>query len=60
MEISIDIDEELLCEFDQAAREGNITRGAAVRGAIVAWVSQARRDATIRELFDAESDSGSL
>jgi metal-responsive CopG/Arc/MetJ family transcriptional regulator len=54
MEITIDIDEELLCEFDGAARANNITRATAVRGAITAWVSQARRDATLRELFDPE------
>jgi metal-responsive CopG/Arc/MetJ family transcriptional regulator len=59
MEISVDIDEELLCEFDLAARANNITRSIAVRGAIAAWVSQARRDATLRELFDAEFDSKS-
>ncbi len=59
MEISIDIDEELLCEFDRAARANNITRSTAVRGAITAWVSQARRDATLRELFDADFDSES-
>lgn len=56
MEISFDIDEELLCEFDRAARSNNITRNTAVRGAITTWVSQARRDATLRELFDAEFD----
>ncbi len=59
MEISIDIDEELLREFDRAARANDITRSTAVRGAISAWVSQARRDATLRELFDPEFDSHS-
>ncbi len=59
MEISIDIDEDLLCEFDQAARANNISRSIAVRGAITAWVSQARRDATLRELFDVGFDSES-
>jgi metal-responsive CopG/Arc/MetJ family transcriptional regulator len=54
MEISIDIDEELLCEFDGVAQANNITRNTAVRGAITAWVSQARRDATLCELFDSE------
>jgi hypothetical protein len=59
MEISFDIDEELLCEFHQAARANNITKNVAVRGAITAWVSQARRDATLGELFDVEFDPGS-
>ena len=56
MEITIDIDEELLCEFDGAARANNLTRATAVR---TAWVSQARRDATLRELFDSEFSSES-
>jgi metal-responsive CopG/Arc/MetJ family transcriptional regulator len=56
MEISVDIDEELLCEFDRAVQTNNITRNTAVRGAITAWVSQARREAALRELFDAEPD----
>jgi len=56
MEIHADIDEELLCEFDRAARSINVTRSTALRGAIAAWVSEARRDATLRELFDAEFD----
>ena len=59
MEISIDIDEELLCEFDGAARANNITRNTAVRGAITVWVSQARRDATVRELFESEFNAES-
>ena len=56
MEIRVDIDEELLCEFDLAARSINVTRNTAVRGAIAAWVSQARRDTTLRELFEVEFD----
>lgn len=56
MEISVDIDQEVLNEFDRAARANNITRNTAVRGAMTAWLSQARRDATLRELFDTESD----
>jgi predicted transcriptional regulator len=54
MDIHVDIDDELLREFDQLAQTHNITRDAAVRGAIAAWVSQARRDATILELFEPE------
>ena len=54
MEISVDIDADLLCEFDGAAQANNTTRNTAVREAIKAWVSQARRDATLRELFDSE------
>lgn len=57
MEISIDIDDELLSEFDGAARANNVSRNTAVRGAITAWVSQARRDATLFELFDSEVNS---
>jgi phage-related protein len=45
MEVCVDIDDELLCEFDRAAQARNITRNAAARGAIAAWLSQARRDA---------------
>jgi hypothetical protein len=55
MELRIDIDEELLREFDRAARVHNITRNTAVLGAITAWLSQARRDAVLRDLFDTES-----
>jgi metal-responsive CopG/Arc/MetJ family transcriptional regulator len=62
MEVNVDIDEELLREFDQAARAHSITRSVAVRGAITAWLSQARRDAALRELFetgfDPESSGG--
>jgi metal-responsive CopG/Arc/MetJ family transcriptional regulator len=56
MDVHVEIDEELLREFDQAARTYRITRNVAVRGAITAWLSQARRDAALRELFDAEYD----
>jgi len=53
MEVCVDIDEELLSEFDRAAQAQNITRNTAARGAIAAWLSQARRDAVLSELFDA-------
>ena len=52
MEVCVDIDEELLCEFDRAAQAHNVTRNAAARAAIAAWLSQARRDAVLSELFD--------
>jgi phage-related protein len=55
MEVCVDIDEELLCEFDRAAQAHNITRNAAARGAIAAWLSQTRRDAALSELFDTAS-----
>jgi hypothetical protein len=55
MEVCVDIDEELLWEFDRAAQAHNITRNAAARGAITAWLSQARRDAALSELFDTAS-----
>jgi len=58
MEVCVDIDEESLCEFDRAARANNITRNIAVRGAITAWLSQARRDAALRELFGVGFDPG--
>jgi hypothetical protein len=35
----------------------NITRDAAFREALTAWVAQARRDAVIHELFELEFDS---
>ena len=54
MELCVDIDEELLREFDQATRAHNVTRNTAVRGAIAAWLSQTRRDAALRELFDTD------
>ncbi len=60
MDVRVEIDEELLREFDQAARAQSITRNVAVRGAIAAWLSQARRDAALRELFSTELDAGSL
>lgn len=59
MYINVDIDEELLRKFDQAARAHGITRNVAVRGAITAWLSQECRNAALRELFDAEIDPGS-
>lgn len=59
MQICVDIDEELLCEFDRAARARDITRNTAVREAITAWLSQARRDTALRELFDMGSDAES-
>jgi hypothetical protein len=59
MEICVDIDEELLCEFDRVARDHDITRSIAVRQAITAWLSQARRDMALRELFDMGSDAES-
>jgi len=59
MNLLVDIDEELLCQFDQSVRAQRITRDVAVRGAITAWLSQARRDAAIRELFEAENDEES-
>ena len=55
MEVCVDIDHELLCEFDGAARAQNITRNTAARAAIAAWLSQARRDAALSELFDTAS-----
>lgn len=55
MEVYVDIDEELLREFDRAVLVHNMTRNSAVRGAITAWLSQARRDAAISELFDTAS-----
>jgi hypothetical protein len=55
MEVCVDIDEELLCEFDRVALSHNITRNAAARGAIAAWLSQTRRDAALGELFDTAS-----
>jgi len=55
MEVCVDIDNELLCEFDRAAQARNITRNAAARGAIAAWLSQARRDAALSGLFDTAS-----
>ena len=54
MKIYVDIDEESLREFDQAARAHSITRSTAVREAITAWLSQTRRDAVILEMFDVE------
>lgn len=57
MDAQVDIDEELLREFDQAAQSQSITRNDAVRGAIATWLSQARRDAALRELFDSELDA---
>lgn len=59
MEICVDMDEELLCEFDRAARARDITRNTAVREAIMAWLSQARRDTALRELFDMGSNAES-
>lgn len=59
MYLRINIDEELLREFDQSARAQRITRDVAVRGAITAWLSQTRRDAALRELFEAEIDAES-
>lgn len=56
MEVHVDIDEELLREFDRAVRAHRITRNVAVQGAIAGWVSQARRDAALRELFDTDLD----
>ena len=58
MDVRVDIDKELLREFDQAARSLSSTRNVAVRGAITAWLSQARRDVALRELFDTEFDPG--
>lgn len=55
MEICVDIDEELPCGFDWARRAHDITRNTAVRGAITAWLSEARRGAALRELFDTAS-----
>jgi metal-responsive CopG/Arc/MetJ family transcriptional regulator len=57
MEICVDIDEKLLCEFDRTARARDITRNTAVREAFTAWLSQARRDTAVRELFDMGSDA---
>jgi metal-responsive CopG/Arc/MetJ family transcriptional regulator len=57
MEISVTIDEDLLAAVDRAARFQNITRDEAFRGALTAWVAQARRDAVIHELFKMEFDS---
>jgi hypothetical protein len=59
MKFNIDIDEGILCELDQAAQAHNITRNTAVRGAITAWLSQARRDAALLAMFETESDSAS-
>jgi metal-responsive CopG/Arc/MetJ family transcriptional regulator len=55
MEVHVDIDEELLREFDGAVLVHNMTRNTAVRGAIAAWLSQSRRDAALSELFDTAS-----
>ena len=55
MEVCVDIDDELLCEFDRAAQAQNITRNTAARVAIAASLSQARRDAALSELFDTAS-----
>ena len=57
MDLRVDIDEELLREFDQSARAQRISRDIAVREAISAWLSQARRDAALRDLFGAEVDA---
>jgi ribbon-helix-helix CopG family protein len=57
MEISVKIDEDLLAAVDRAARFQNIARDEAFRGALRAWVAQARRDAVIHELFEMEFDS---
>ena len=54
MDVHVDIDEELLADLDRAAQACSITRNVAVRGAITAWLSQSRRDAVLRELFDTE------
>jgi pimeloyl-ACP methyl ester carboxylesterase len=59
-DVQVDIDEELLREFDQAAQSQSITRNDAVRGALATWLSQARRDAALRELFDSELEADSL
>jgi len=59
MDVCVDIDEELLREFDQAARANRITRDVAVRGAMAAWLYQARRDVALRELFDEDFDLAS-
>lgn len=56
MEVCVDIDEELLREFDRAVRVHNTTGNTAVRAAITAWLSQARRDAALHELFEIECD----
>jgi len=53
MEVLVDIEECLLGDFDRAARIQNITRNAAIRSAITDWLSQARRDAVVRELFES-------
>jgi hypothetical protein len=55
MEVYVDIDEELLRKFDGAVRVHNMTRNTAARGVIAAWLSQARRDAALSELFDTAS-----
>lgn len=55
MEVCVDIDDELLYEFDRAAKARNITRNAAAREAIAAWLSQGRRDAALSELFNTAS-----
>ena len=57
MDLRVDIDEELLREFDQSVRAQRISMDVAVRGAITAWLSQARRDAALRELFGAEVEA---
>ena len=56
MEIQVKIDEDVLIEFDQAAGLRNLTRNAAVREAFSMWLSQARRDQVIFDLYDDESD----
>jgi hypothetical protein len=55
MEVYVDIDEELLREFDGAVLVHNMTRNSAVRGAITAWLSHGRRDAALSELLDTAS-----
>ncbi len=59
MEICVDIDDELLGELDHAAHNQHITREVAFQGAVSAWLSQARRDAALRMLFEPEYGPGS-
>jgi predicted transcriptional regulator len=55
MEVHFDIDDELLSKLTTVAREHDIPRDAAFRIALADWISQARREATVRELFEVQA-----
>ena len=52
MEVHFDIDDGLLRELGRTAREKRIPTDAAFRVAVADWISQARREATVRKLFE--------